>query len=659
MGSLDQAGLGLHGTDGPDGERGSLPDRGGSAGTAELGKAFGLGSVAVEAGVAHAVDQERLAFVPTKVPWLSLVPAHQNAPAAPPAAPNPLDDAKPSQGAGGGGGGGGGGSDDHGNGHDGKEPPGNDRDPSKPAPGSKDDPPKRSNHAPVSAGSVDLGSGLVNESIIISLSQLLTGTTDPDSDILMVQSLQADSGSLQMLEPDRWLYTPEHDQSGIVAFSYRITDGDASIAQTARAEFSLQPDEEIRGTDGDDVLVGTPRTDIIHAGAGNDIAYGRESNDVISGGDGNDRIVGGDGDDVLFGGPGNDTISGGPGNDTLFGEAGNDVLFGDGGDDLIMGGEGDDFASGGSGEDTILGGPGADVLHGDQGDDRVDGGGGDDNIDGGSGSDELVGGAGNDVINAGEGNDKIDGGSGNDTLCGEDGDDELEGGEGNDHLYGGSGDDTLSGGEGNDVADGGAGNDVILLTEGQGHDVITGGEGADTLDLSTLVFDDTVDLPDGIVVIYGGKSAQIFEIENVHGGHGRDRLVADTHVNIMTGGDGNDTFVFRNLSSLTNEDGPRDHITDFSVGDKLDLSRVGQELDDIAGKKLFFAAADSAKFDEVGAVTYQHEIVSDKEITVVSGNLDDDSEPEFEIVLEGHVELTEADFIFGPAAQANNSQHGS
>ncbi|MEO8321136.1 MAG: hypothetical protein ABI561_22725, partial [Bradyrhizobium sp.] len=152
---------------------------------------------------------------------------------------------------------------------------------------------------------------------------------------------------------------------------------------------------------------------------------------------------------------------------------------------------------------------------------------------------------------------------------------------------------------------------------------------------------------------------QIFEIENLHGGHGRDRLVADAHVNIMEGGDGNDTFVFHDLAALKNGGGPRDHIVDFSVGDRLDLARVGQEIDDFAGQKLFFAGAGEAKFDEVGAITYHHEIISDtQEITVVTGNLDGNPDHEFEIVLDGIIELNEANFVLA-TNQQTNVQHGT
>jgi Ca2+-binding RTX toxin-like protein len=694
----------------PDAEDTAAPPIAGRPhGSSQLVLAFGLNSNSPDEAARVTIDLDSLKFARTTGPRLSLVPANQNAPAG----AHPLTwagDAKPA-GSGGGGGGGGGG-DSRSQGDPGGHPTDN---PKKPPSGSKDPPgsPKRVNHTPVSAGAVDLGSGLINESIVISLSQLLAGTRDPDGDALSVQALHVDHGALQALGPDRWLYTPEHDGTGLVQFSYRISDGTASIVQTAHADLHAAPDHEIQGTDGDDFLVGTPGSDLIDAGAGDDIVYGRESNDTIYGGEGNDRLAGGDGDDTLFGGPGNDIIFGSAGNDTLFGEAGNDILYGEDGNDLILGGDGDDFASGGQGNDTILGGAGDDTLQGDEGKDYIDGEDGNDHIGGGAGNDVLfggagddciAGGAGNDTVSGGEGNDHIvggegddilrgdagddyidggagqdvlDGGAGDDTLLGGDGHDVAEGGDGADSIDGGAGNDTLSGGPGDDHIDGGAGNDVlaggtgndsidagcgddviVLLVDG-GHDVIHGGAGNDTLDLSQIVFDENVDLPDGIVEICDGQSAQIFEIENVHGGHGRDRLVADAHVNIMEGGEGNDTFVFQNLASLKNDDGPRDHIVDFSVGDRLDLSRVGQELDGFSGQKLFFAGAGEAKFDDVGAVTYRHEIVSDQEVTIVTGHLDDKAGHDFEIVLDGNLDLTESNFILAAAQQPADAHHGT
>jgi Ca2+-binding RTX toxin-like protein len=690
-----------------------------AAGSSELVRAFGLASVSMNEAFTAAVGLDSLSFARTESPRLSLVPANQNAPAVP-RPQTSAGETKPAGGVGGGGGGGSdgsrtGGSDPHKTDDrskltdkvekppvakgsqdspiDRSKPPGDvgTSPPAKTPP----DPPKSANRSPVINGAVELGSGLVNESIIISLSQLLTGARDPDGDTLSVQALHVDQGSLQVLGPDQWLYTPEHDETGAVRFTYNITDGSASIAQTAHADLHAAPEDEIHGTDGDDFLIGTPRADVIDAGAGNDIVYGRASNDTIYGGEGNDRLVGGEGDDIIFGGPGNDVVFGGAGNDTLFGEAGDDVLYGEDGNDLILGGDGDDFASGGRGNDTILGGDGNDTLQGDEGNDTIDGEKGDDHIDGGAGDDRLIGGSGNDCIAGGtgndtvaggDGNDRIDGGAGDDTLSGEagddvihggDGDDVIAGGDGNDcidggagndtilggvgddHIEGGDGNDVISGGPGNDVIDAGSGDDVVVLSADRGYDVISGGLGSDTLDLSQIVFDVNVDLPEGIVEIANGKTAHIFEIENLYGGSGRDRLVADAHVNIMEGGDGNDTFVFNDLAALKNDGGPRDRIVDFGVGDRLDLSRVGQEFDDFSGRKLFFAGADQSRFDDVGAVGYRHEIVSEQEITVVTGHLDSNPDHDFEIVLNGSQDLDAGNFVLTLGQQPAYAHHGT
>ena len=88
--------------------------------------------------------------------------------------------------------------------------------------------------------------------------------------------------------------------------------------------------------------------------------------------------------------------------------------------------------------------------------------------------------------------------------------------------------DTLLGGGGNDTISGLAGND--LLSGGYGNDVLDGGAGNDTL----------------------------------IGGLGPD---------ILSGGVGNDIFKYNALAELGNQSST-DQITDFSVGDKIDLSAI-------------------------------------------------------------------------------------
>jgi Ca2+-binding RTX toxin-like protein len=58
----------------------------------------------------------------------------------------------------------------------------------------------------------------------------------------------------------------------------------------------------------------------------------------LRGGDGNDVLVGGAGADLLFGGDGNDLLRGGGGRDLLAGGRGTDQLLGEGGSDVLIGG---------------------------------------------------------------------------------------------------------------------------------------------------------------------------------------------------------------------------------------------------------------------------------------------------------------------------------
>ena len=214
-------------------------------------------------------------------------------------------------------------------------------------------------------------------------------------------------------------------------------------------------------------------------------------------------------------------------------------------------------------------------------------------------------------------------------------------------------------GDGIDLLVGGTGDDTFVLSIDGEVDEVHGGEGQDTLDLSNVVFDATISLPDGWFSVDDLEEAELFEIENITGGFGNDRLVADGHVNILTGGAGNDLFVFRSLGALTNEGGPRDHIMDFSVGDRIDLAGMSDGLeDDIAGKKLFFAGAPAATAEAIGAITFDQRFLDDgHEITVVMGQLDTDGDPDFQIVLDGHHDLTEHDFIL--AINELNAQAGA
>lgn len=230
----------------------------------------------------------------------------------------------------------------------------------------------------------------------------------------------------------------------------------------------------------------------------------------------------------------------------------------------------------------------------------------------------LYGGGGNDELSGGYHNDTLKGGSGADILLG-DGDIGLMSSGGDDLLYGGSGDDILYGGGGNDQLFGGTGND--LLVDGRGNDTVSGGKGDDTIyAVSSDVFDpsgydmfngnsgiDTLDFEEfkthGDVDInastktatgrYSGnykfESIEIFKTgdgndtfrgsdraETFLGGGGHDLIRSAGGADVLSGGAGDDTFVWlrRDVVDGNGDNRGVDTITDFQIGDILDVSAI-------------------------------------------------------------------------------------
>lgn len=181
--------------------------------------------------------------------------------------------------------------------------------------------------------------------------------------------------------------------------------------------------------------------DPIFGTEGNDNINGTNKNDLIYGFEGNDRINSSNGQDCVVGGPGNDVLNNSNGNDVLYGNEGNDILNGSNGDDMMFGG---------TDKDSLYGSNGNDFMYGDEDDDKLHGSNGNDTMYGGDGNDTLNGSNNDDHMFGNSGNDRLDGSNGLDSLEGNDGDDELIGGNNNDQLDGGDGDDRASGGSGVD-----------------------------------------------------------------------------------------------------------------------------------------------------------------------------------------------------------------
>lgn len=283
-------------------------------------------------------------------------------------------------------------------------------------------------------------------------------------------------------------------------------------------------------------------------------------------------------------------IQPGPFDDLFLGTAGNDSFSGGIGNDTMKGSKGSDHFDGGAGADTVDYSNSLAAVQIDLEDGRGFGGdaqgdtySGVENVIGSAFDDEIMGSAADNVIDAGGGDDFISPGDGNNVVFAGDGDDFI----------------SLLRTRGSSNVDAGNGDDSILVLS-LNNDVIDGGDGTDSLRiLNTKYYNQgggappqpagvTIDLATGTADDGRGGTAKLFSIENVSGGNGDDTFIGNKANNIfgdaqgddrMTGGAGEDIFVFRNgdgwqqTPGALNYDHGNDVITDFEVGaDKIDLS---------------------------------------------------------------------------------------
>jgi Ca2+-binding RTX toxin-like protein len=480
----------------------------------------------------------------------------------------------------------------------------------------EDDDDERANRAPIIVGPVRLNDVFAGQIILIGLSELIFGATDPDGDALSVHNVTVTGTSIVRVA-EGWRLTTEPGMLGPVTISYRISDGETWVAQTARLDIVrntqvLTPGDDVHsGMPYDDDIDGMDGDDIIDALAGNDLVVGGRGDDHINGGDGDDDLSGGEGHDVIFGGRGNDVISGGGGHDRLFGGDGDDTIDGDDGHDYLFGGAGNDIADGGPGDDHLAGEAGDDIL------------------EGGDGRDVLDGGAGADVLLGGDHDDALQGGDGDDLLDGEDG---------NDQLFGGSGDDTLTGGNGYDDLDGGAGDDHLIADAG--NDSLDGGDGADTLDYSAAALSVVIDMVSGTVLSAEFGEDTFENMEQVMAGAGDDMFIIGATATIASGGRGRDTFVFdvTDENPMLSEDIVHD-ILDFVVGDRIrvrdyDIDREAQALE----QNLFRAIYDDDDEDWLKSdlpIVVQHVRYDDVDNTIIRADIDHDDIYEITIYIHG------------------------
>jgi Ca2+-binding RTX toxin-like protein len=453
--------------------------------------------------------------------------------------------------------------------------------------------------------------------------------------------------------------------------------------------------ENLTGGNGGDTLAGNGSANALIGNGGNDTLNGDAGNDTLDGGSGNNTLSGGAGNDTLVASTGNSnrsTMDGGADVDTVDYSAFTSALTVtlNGSTVATVTGTAGGGGSGGA-ADTIVN---IENFFAGSGNDSITGDGGANDLRGGAGNDTIRGGAGADAITGGAGNDNLDGEAGNDTYTYAigDGADTVNdtGGDAADVLAitGGNGDDALTVTYGGSQLTGVAGGTVAGVERINAN---LGG-GTNTLSYGTTTAAVTVNLSNGtasgFLTALGSASNAIQGVDNVTGGTGNDSLTGDSSANtlvggggtdtlsggsgndtldggtgndtlnggsgtdIFTGGAGNDVFDFNagdttSSNSLTNND----RITDFTAGDVIDLAGIdaisGGGDNAFSATLLSNAGHTAVNFSAMGQLRYYWQDAGGSQYTVIEGNTSggNTSGAEFRIVLNGHLDLTAADFV--------------
>lgn len=418
----------------------------------------------------------------------------------------------------------------------------------------------------------------------------------------------------------------------LLARAYPVT-GTAANDRIDGISFGGNPDDVLRGLDGNDDLFGYAGDDLLDGGAGDDELYGSIGNDSYDVGAGNNYVY----DDGLIGDADRILLpSGVQRSQVIFLRDGADnlvvrwatgsVRIGNAYDaadtvELLVFSDGmqlrlvDQFAEtvGSAGNDRLEGneeelGSRDDVMSGLAGNDILRGYSGNDRLDGGAGSDVMRGGTGNDIYVvdvvtddirelANEGTDLLISSLASTTLpdhfenltltgaaaagTGNALDNLIVGAAGNDILSGLGGNDTLDGGAGADQLTGGIGNDSYIIDNAGDLVFESAGQGTDSVSASVSHY-----LYANVENLVLTGSTNIFGVGNdlantLTGNAGENLLIAGAGVDSVRGGGARDAIFGEGGDDALFGDAGVDYIVAGIGNDSVD---GGVDADEIYGE---------------------------------------------------------------------------
>jgi Ca2+-binding RTX toxin-like protein len=537
-------------------------------------------------------------------------------------------------------------------------------------------------HVHSSLAAYTLGSHVENGRILVTTAANLSGNT-------LNNVLYAGTGN-NVLDGGTGMDTASYFYAA-AAVNLSLANTGAQVTGASGSD-TLIGIENLTGSSYNDTLGGNSSANVLDGGTGND---------TLAGGLGNDTYVintladlvterAGEGADLIqsaisyslldtdgagaYGGNIENLQLTGNANSNGTGNALANLLYANGGVNNLDGGDGIDTLSylyatttgssgvtldlslvNASGQATASGISGADLIK------NVE------NLTGSNYADRLTGNSGANILNGGTGADTLTGGDGSDVYYVEHTGDIVSETNatastgGTDHVHSSLAAYTL----GSHVENGRilvttaanlSGNTLNnVLYAGTGNNVLDGGNGIDTVSYAYGVSGTTgvtVSLAVSTAQATGGSGSDtLTSIENLTGSNLNDSLSGSTGNNTLTGGlgkdlltgnGGNDIFDFNALSEMGTISTTWDRITDFNLGDKIDLSTLDADTA-FAGNQAFTAPVVGGTFS--GVFANAGDLYFDNAAHVLYGNTDADAVAEFAIQLVGVSTLTAADLF--------------